>query len=78
MRFASGVTMSEIGPRHQLVHHLDHGDAGAERMIDRRHLEPDDPSAEDQHALGDEIDLERPGRIPDARVGGDESRRGRF
>ena len=67
-----------IGPRHQLVHHLDHGDPGAERMIDRRHLEPDDPSAEHQHALGDEIDLERPGRIPDAGVGGNESRRGGF
>ncbi len=47
-------------------------------MIDGRHLEPDDASAEHQHALGDEIDLERRSRIPDARVGGNESGRGWF
>ena len=47
-------------------------------MVDRRHLKPDDPAPEHQHALGDEIDLERPGRIPDARIGGNKSGRGGF
>ena len=67
-----------IGARHQLVHHLDHRDPGAERVIDRRHFEADDAAAEDQHPLGDEPQLERRGRIPDARIGRDEAGRDRF
>ena len=51
--------MSAIGARHQLVHHLDDGDAGAERAIDGRHFEADDAAAEDEHPLRDEAQLKR-------------------
>ena len=70
--------MSASAPGHQLVHHLDDGDPGPERAVDGRHFEADDPAAEDQHALRDEAHLERVGRVPDARIGGDEARRDRL
>ena len=67
-----------VGAGHQLIHHLDHGDACAERIIDRRHLEADDAAAQDQHAFRDEAHLQRSGRIPDARIGRDEPGRDRL
>ena len=57
-----------VGARHQAVEHLDDVDPRAERRVDRRHLEPDDAAADDQHALRDLAQLERAGRIDDARV----------
>ena len=67
-----------VGARHQLVHHFDDGDLRAERAIDRRHLQPDDAAAEDQQPLGRQSQLQRVGRVPDARVMRDEARRHRL
>ena len=40
----------------------------AERVVDRRHLEPDDAAADDQQPLRDAVELERAGRVDHPRV----------
>ena len=57
-----------VGTLHQAVLHLDHVEARAQRRIDRAHLEPDDPAADDEHAPGLLAQFERAGRGDDARV----------
>ena len=61
-----------IGARHQAVEHLDHVEARAERRVDRAHLEADDAAADHQHPLGHFLELQRAGRVEDARIVGDE------
>ena len=61
-----------VRARYQRVHQLDHRDLRAERVVHRRHLEPDDAAADDQQALRHPAELERAGRIDDARIGGNE------
>ena len=46
---------------------LDDGHLGAERVVDRRHLQADDPAADDQQPLGDLVELERAGGVHDPR-----------
>ena len=41
-----------VGAGDDLVHQLDHGHLGAERMVDGRHLQADDAAADDEQALG--------------------------
>src|SRR5271167_2104155 len=67
-----------IHARNQLVHHLDDADLRTQRVVDRRHLEADDPAAQDEQPLGDVEQLECAGRIPDAGVLGDETWRDRL
>ena len=43
---------------------------GAERVVDRRHLQADDPAADDEQPLGDRRELERAGGVHDPRVVG--------
>ena len=54
----------------ELVDHLDHGDPRAERVVDRRHLQADDPAADHQQPLGDVVQRQRAGRVHHARVVG--------
>ena len=54
----------------QVGRQLDDADLAAERVVDGRHLEADDPAADDQHPLGDLRQLERAGRVDDPRVVG--------
>ena len=77
---ALGERRDDVAVRagNELVHHFDDGDLRAQRVIDRRHLQPDDAAAEDQQPLGREFQLERAGRIPDARIARDEAGRRRL
>ena len=50
-----------VGARDQLVEQLDDRDLGAQRVVDRRHLEADDAAADDQQPLRD---LRRPRARP--------------
>ena len=52
-----------VGAGDDLVHQLDHGDLGAERVIDAGHFQPDDAAAQHQHLLGDLVQFQRAGRI---------------
>ena len=61
-----------VGALHQAVEHLDHVDARAERRVDGRHLEADDPAADHQHALRDALQQQRAGGVDDALVLGHE------
>src|SRR5690606_33843350 len=47
---------------------LDDRDAHAERFVHGRHLESDDAAADDEHPLWQLLELERTGRIHDARI----------
>ena len=67
-----------VGARDQLVEQLDDGDLGAERVVDRRHLEADDAAADDQQPLRDAVDLERAGGVDDPVVLGQERQRRRL
>ena len=69
MRFSSGRTRSRSQPGIRPVGQLDDADLDAERVVHRRHLEADDAAADDQQALR-QIELERAGRIDDARIVG--------
>ncbi len=40
----------------------------AELVVDGRHLQADDAAADDQQALGNVVELERAGRVHDARI----------
>ena len=57
-----------IGAGQQDREQLDDRHARAQRREDRRHLEPDDPAADHQQALGDLGERERRGRVHDARI----------
>ena len=57
-----------VGARHDLVHQLDDRHLRAERVIDGRHLQADDAAADDQQPLRHAVQLERSGRIDDARI----------
>ena len=52
----------------ELVGQFDHGDLGAQRVVDRGHLQADDAAADDQQALRDVRQCERAGGIHDPRV----------
>ena len=67
-----------VGARHQAIEQFDDIDARTERRIDRRHFEPDDAAADDEHLLRDLPEFERSGRIDDARIGRHERQRRRF
>ena len=68
MRFASGVTMSGSAPGMSWSISSITVTFGAERVVDRRHLEPDDAAAEDQHPLRDESSSSAPVESDHARV----------
>ena len=55
----------------QLVEHLDDRDPRAERVVNRRHLEADDPAADHEQAAGHAVELERAGGGDDPAVVGD-------
>ena len=59
-----------VASRHQLVEHLHDRDLRAERVVDGRHLQADDPAADHQQAAGDAVELERAGRRDDPAVVG--------
>ena len=61
-----------IGARHELRRELDHANLRAERVVHGRHLEADDAAADDQQPLRHVAELERAGRIDDARIVRDE------
>src|SRR3954469_11292519 len=67
IRFISGVTMS-FGAGDDLVHQLDDGHLGAQRVVDRRHLQPDDAAAQHQQPLRHTTKLQRPGTVDHARI----------
>ena len=52
----------------QAVQQFHDGDLRAERVVHGRHLEADDAAADDQQALRDVLQLERAGRIHQARI----------
>ena len=51
MRFFERPHEILVRARDERVHQLDDGDLRAERVVHRRHLEPDDAAADDQQAL---------------------------
>jgi hypothetical protein len=57
-----------VGARDDLVHQLDDGDLGAQLVVHRRHLQPDDPAAEDEQPARHLLELERAGGVQDPRV----------
>src|SRR5690606_22613548 len=57
-----------VGTLHQAVEHLDDVDARAQRGIHRGHLQPDDATADYQHALGHRLQFQRAGGVHHARV----------
>src|SRR5690606_28867087 len=59
-----------VAARNQSLRQLDDRYAHAERVVYRRHLEADDAAADDEHALGQILELERAGRIHDPRIVG--------
>ena len=73
-----------VAARDELVGQLNDGDLRAKRFVNRRHLEPDDPAADDEQRVGDVRQFERAGRVDDplvigqirkhhsARAGGDD------
>ena len=61
-----------IGTRRELLHELDHADLRTERRVDGTHFETDDAATDDEHAIRNRIEFERPGRIDDARIVGHE------
>ena len=58
-----------IAPGHQTLGELDDADLDPERLVNGRHLEPDDAAADHQQRSG-QVELERAGRIDDPRVVG--------
>ena len=65
-----------VGTRDDLVHQLDDGHLGTQRVVDRRHLQPDDPAAHDQEPLGHAAELEGAGGVDHPRVGVRDERQG--
>ncbi len=57
-----------VGAEHHVVEHFYYVDAGAERGVDGGHLQADDARAHHQHALRNSRQLQRAGRVDDARV----------
>ena len=57
---------------HQAVHHLHHVKAGTEGRVDGAHFEPNDAAADDQHLLRYFFERQRPRRVNDTRIIGDE------
>ena len=57
-----------IGSGEQLVEQLDDRDLRAERVVDGRELESDDPAADHEQPLRDVRKLERVGRVDDPRI----------
>ena len=57
-----------VGPRDDLVHQLDDGHLGPELVVDRGHLQPDDPAADHQQPLGHAAQFQRTGGIDHPRV----------
>ena len=57
-----------IGAGNEAVHELDDRHFAAERVVHRRHLEPDDAPADDEQAFGNLLELERAGRIHEAPI----------
>jgi len=53
-----------VTARDEPVAQLHHRHAGAERVVHRRHLEPDDAAAHDEQALGDLLERERASSSP--------------
>ena len=66
-----------VGPGHEPVEGLDDRDLRAEGVVDRRHLQADDPAADDQQPAGDVLQRERARAVDDARVVGQERQRDR-
>jgi hypothetical protein len=60
-----------IAPRHQGLSELDQAHAGAERIVDAGHLQPDDAAADDEQCAGELRQLERAAGIKDARILGE-------
>ena len=58
-----------IAAGHQAVRQFDDTDLHTEGGVHRRHLEPDDAAAHDEHALR-QVELERAGGVDDARIVG--------
>ncbi len=56
-----------IATGHQRLGQLDNGNVDAERVVNGRHLEPDDAAADDEQALRQVVELERARRIDDPR-----------
>jgi hypothetical protein len=57
-----------IGARDEAIHEFDHADLRAEGVVYRRHLQPDDPAADDEQALGHVLEEEGTGGIHEPRV----------
>jgi len=57
-----------VATHHQRIHELDDTDSAAQRMIDGRHLEPDDAAPDHEQALGHLVERERARGIDDPRV----------
>ena len=57
-----------VGAGDDLVHQLDDRHLGAERVVDGRHLQPDDAAADHQQALRHAVELQRAGAVDHARV----------
>ena len=53
-----------VGAGHEAVEQLDDRDLRAERVVDRRHLQADDPAADDEQPPGDVLQRERAGASP--------------
>jgi hypothetical protein len=58
--------------RHEHVQHFHHVQPRAQRRVDGAHLQPDDPAAYDEQAIGPQGQLQGSGRIDDARILGQE------
>ena len=59
MRLRRGSHQVRVAARDQLLGELDDRHARAERVVDGRQLEADDPAADHQQALGDVGERER-------------------
>ena len=60
-----------VGARHEPIAQFDHRDRGAERIVHTGHLETDDAAAHHQKPLALLRQLQRTGRIDDARIIGE-------
>jgi hypothetical protein len=59
-----------VDAREERWQELDHGHLAAERVVDRGHLEADDPAPDHEQAAGLAVHLERGARVEDARIVG--------
>ena len=57
-----------VGARHQSVGELHDGHCHSKRVVNARHFQTDDSAADDQQALAILRQLERAGRVDDARI----------